>query len=88
MVTILPDPATATSKALGRVQACIDQMVGVQECLKAGVNIAPAGMHAAHSLRVLALLQKELDRVYRHTGLRSPSAEADASEWLLRELRH
>jgi hypothetical protein len=87
MATIRPGSPMAISKSLGRVQACVDQMVGVQECLKAGVNIAPTGLHAEHTLRVLALLQEELDNVYALSGRRSASAEADGSEWILRKLR-
>lgn len=87
MVEIGPEAEKLLQRSLGRLQACVDQMVGVQTCLKGGVNIAPCGMHADHCLKVLELFQVQLDNLFDVTEQRSPSALADGSEWLLKQLR-
>lgn len=87
MTNIGPESARLLQRSLGRLQACVDQMVGVNTLLEAGPNPADCRNHAAHALKVLELLQNQLDTVFDVTEQSSPSAMADGSEWLLRNLR-
>ena len=87
MASIGPESRKLLQRSLGRLQACVDQMVGVNTLLEAGPNDAHCRMHAAHALKVLELLQGQLDTVFEVTEESSPSAMADGSEWLLKNLR-
>lgn len=75
------------TKSLGRMQACIDQLVGQDTFITAG-TVAPIDEHmAAIRRQVVQLMQLELDSIMEETGMRSPAGYADGSEWLLGELR-
>ena len=75
------------SRALARVQACVDQLQG-QDVFLAAMNLIGMSVDPIAARRkVLDLLQGELDVVFRLTGRRSPSELADAEDWLLKALR-
>ena len=75
------------SRALARVQACVDQLQG-QDVFLAAMNLIGMSIDPLAARRkVLDLLQGELDVVFRLTGRRSPSELADAEEWMLKVLR-
>lgn len=87
MVEIGPEAEKLLRRSLGRLQACIDQLVGQDVFVEAG---GLAGMEinmSAIRRKVLELAQIELDNVLDMTEQRSPSADADGSEWLMRNLR-
>ena len=87
MTHIGPEASKLLQRSLGRLQACVDQMVGVNTLLEAGPSDPLCRMHAEHALKVLELLQGQLDTICEVTMERSPSAMADGSEWLLKNLR-
>lgn len=75
------------STAIGRIQACVDQIVGVHTSFEAGVDLTPGYGVGEHTLKVMALLQVELDKVLGLTQDPYGQRLADGSQWLLEQLK-
>lgn len=75
------------STAIGRIQACVDQIVGVHTSFEAGVDLTPDYGLSEHTLRVMALLQVELDKALGLTPGPCVQRLADGSAWLLEQLK-
>lgn len=79
--------ADAVTTALGLIQACVDQLQGQEVFAEFNVGGTYESYMAKARTVTLGVLQAQLNVVYVTTGLRSPVAEADGSESLLRTLR-
>jgi hypothetical protein len=82
-----PESEKLVTVALGRAQACIDALVGSETISATGFFVQPPQLEAENNLRVLAYLQDQLRTLEEVTELRSPSAYADATAWLIREMQ-
>ena len=87
MTFISPGNSALVVGSLGRLQACLDQLVGQTTITLANPLMGIDAYDADVRRRVLMLAQKELHDVGHFTGLWSPSADADGSEWLMRTLK-
>lgn len=87
MTFISPGNSALVKGSLGRLQACIDQLVGQVTITMANPLMGIDAYDADVRAKVLTLAQKELHDVGLLTGLWSPAADADGAEWLLRQLR-
>jgi hypothetical protein len=87
MVHIGSESQRILRRSLARIQACVDQLVGQDVFIEAGGLIGMKIDPKETRKKVLAMLQRELDMVFEVSEQRSPAAEADASEWILRQLR-
>jgi hypothetical protein len=77
----------ALQRSLGRIQTCVDQLIGQDHFLPPIVTKELEGPLREARQHTMKLLQKELDNVLDLTGLRSPASEAEGAHWLLNELR-
>jgi hypothetical protein len=87
MVEIGPEAEQALIVHLGRLQACIDQLVG--QDLAGTYLLLPDNTARLDEVRkkVTGLMQTELDKVLDLTVPYSPEGDSAGAEWMLRQLR-
>jgi hypothetical protein len=70
-----------------RVQACIDQAVGLETLQTAKIVAPTAEQWAIHYRKLSTLLQDAVDKYTSQHGQPDADHTVGAAEWLLRELR-
>jgi hypothetical protein len=72
---------------VAKVQACIDQAVGIDTLQKAKVIGPTPEQWAIHYRKLSVLLQAAVDAYTEEHGRPSVAHDVHAAEWLLKELR-
>jgi hypothetical protein len=87
MIEIGPEAEQALVVHLGRLQACIDRLIG-QDLAEPYLGLSGNKEHLATTRKkILDLMQAELDCVCDRTVPYSPVGDTEGAEWMLRQLR-
>lgn len=75
------------SQAIGRIQACVDQLVGLHTIAVQNLDGGLQSDPSEHSLKVLALLQPELDKALGLTNDPYNQRLTAGVDWLMEQLK-
>jgi hypothetical protein len=73
-------------RLMARVQACVDQSVGLETFIEEGIVDVSLDQVRKHTGKVMSLLQEALDEYTEGHGLPAPLIDVEAVEWVVQRV--